>query len=53
MPIDADIAGLPPYGNSTLPLGIRSRRVSNVNGMTVHLLEAGFETPSWPSAGGR
>ena len=36
---------LPPYGNSTLPPGIRSRRVANVNGLTVHMLEAGYETP--------
>ncbi len=26
-----------------LPTGIRSRTVSNINGLTVHLLEAGFE----------
>src|SRR5262245_47656748 len=41
-------AGLPPYGNGTLPPGIRSRNVANVNGMTVHMLEAGFETPGRP-----
>ena len=34
-----------PYGNSTIPPGIRSRRVANVNGLTVHMLEAGYETP--------
>ena len=28
-----------------LPAGIRSRTISNVNGLTVHVLEAGFETP--------
>src|SRR3989441_12718457 len=36
---------LPPYGNSTIPAGIRSRTVANVNGLTVHMLEAGHETP--------
>ncbi|MGB9114890.1 MAG: alpha/beta hydrolase [Bradyrhizobium sp.] len=36
---------MPPYGNGTLPPGIRSRTVSNVNGLTVHVLEAGFEIP--------
>ena len=28
-----------------LPAGIRSRFVRNVNGLTMHVLEAGFETP--------
>jgi pimeloyl-ACP methyl ester carboxylesterase len=40
---------LPPYGNGTVPQGIRSRSVSNVNGLTVHLLEAGFERPGLPA----
>jgi len=31
-----------------LPHGIRSRFVSNVNGLTMHLLEAGFESPERP-----
>jgi pimeloyl-ACP methyl ester carboxylesterase len=44
-----DVAGLPPYGNSTLAAGIRSRRVANVNGLTVHILEAGYETPGRPA----
>jgi pimeloyl-ACP methyl ester carboxylesterase len=33
------------YGKLTLPWGIRSRRVDNNNGLTMHILEAGFETP--------
>jgi pimeloyl-ACP methyl ester carboxylesterase len=37
-------ASLPPYGNSTIPAGIRSRTVANVNGLTVHMLEAGYES---------
>ncbi|HEY3161297.1 MAG TPA: alpha/beta hydrolase [Vicinamibacterales bacterium] len=45
-----DIASLPPYGGSTIPPGIRSRRIPNVNGLTVHILEAGYETPGRPAA---
>jgi pimeloyl-ACP methyl ester carboxylesterase len=41
--------GLPPYGNSTLPSGVRSRSVANVNGLTVHMLEAGYESPGRPA----
>jgi len=33
------------YGQRTLPAGIRSRRVDNNNGATLHILEAGFESP--------
>jgi pimeloyl-ACP methyl ester carboxylesterase len=33
------------YGQGTLPRGIRSRRVDNNNGVTMHVLEAGFEVP--------
>jgi pimeloyl-ACP methyl ester carboxylesterase len=44
-----DAANLPPYGNSTIPAGIRSRTVANVNGLTVHLLEAGYETAGRPA----
>ena len=29
--------------------GIRSRHIANVNGMTVHILEAGYETPGRPA----
>ena len=47
--VRTDFASLPPYGNGTLPPGIRSRFVNNVNGMTVHMLEAGFETPGRPA----
>jgi pimeloyl-ACP methyl ester carboxylesterase len=46
--VRADFSNLPPYGNATLPAGIRSRMVDNVNGMTVHMLEAGFETADRP-----
>src|SRR5882672_6990985 len=46
--VRTDLASLPPYGNGTLPAGIRSRAVANVNGMTVHVLEAGYEQPNRP-----
>jgi pimeloyl-ACP methyl ester carboxylesterase len=47
--VRTDIASLPPYGNGALAPGIRSRLVNNVNGMTVHMLEAGFEVPGRPA----
>ena len=34
---------LPPYGNSTLPAGVRPRLVRDVNGLTVNMLEAGMQ----------
>ncbi len=36
------------YGETTLPSGIRSRFVNDVNGLTTHMLEAGFEAPNRP-----
>src|SRR4030095_4993543 len=42
-------ASLPPYGNSMIPPGIRSRLVPNVNGLTVHMLEAGYESAGRPA----
>src|ERR1700689_1292311 len=47
--VHTDFSALPPYGNGTIPAGIRSRHIANVNGMTVHILEAGYETPGWPA----
>ena len=40
---------LPPYGNGTIPAGIRSRTVAGVNGLTVHMLESGYDTPDRPA----
>jgi pimeloyl-ACP methyl ester carboxylesterase len=37
------------YGATTIPIGIRSRMVSGVNGITMHALEAGFETANRPA----
>jgi len=36
------------YGSATLPAGIRSRFVGDVNGLEMHLLEAGFEGKGRP-----
>ena len=47
--VRTDLASLPPYGNGTIPAGIRSRNISNVNGLSVHILEAGFDTPNRPA----
>jgi len=35
-------------GDTVLPLGIRSRFVRDVNGLRMHVLEAGFEVPDRP-----
>jgi len=37
-----------PYGQAILPTGIRSRFVDNVNGLRVHVLEAGFGSGNRP-----
>src|SRR5262245_51899629 len=44
----ADVRELPPYGNGTLPAGVRARLIPNINGLTVNILEAGFETLGRP-----
>jgi len=43
---DAEIG---PYPSSWLPSTIRSRFVNNINGLRVHVLEAGFETGNRPA----
>src|SRR5262249_5234292 len=43
--VQTDTASLPPL---PLPAGIRSRYVSNINGLTFHVLEAGFESKGRP-----
>lgn len=42
------VNGAVDYGQETLPAGIRSRRVDNNCGLTMHILEAGFERPRRP-----
>jgi pimeloyl-ACP methyl ester carboxylesterase len=39
-----------PYGGGTLPNGVRSRMIHGVNGLDVHILEAGYESPGRPLA---
>jgi pimeloyl-ACP methyl ester carboxylesterase len=39
---------LPPLDSAVLPPGIRARFVENVNGLRMHMLEAGFETSGRP-----
>ncbi len=38
-----------PLGASVLPPGVRARFVNNVNGIRMHVLEAGFETSNRPA----
>ena len=38
------------YGEGTLPKGVRSRVIHGVNGLDVHLLEGGYESPGRPLA---
>lgn len=38
------------YGAGTLPAGVRSRMIPGVNGLDVHILEAGYETAGRPLA---
>jgi pimeloyl-ACP methyl ester carboxylesterase len=47
--VHTDFSTLPAYGNGTIPPGIRSRQIANVNGMTVHILEDGYKTPGRPA----
>lgn len=47
--VRTNFTGVAPYGNGTLPAGVRSRHVPNVNGMNVHILEAGYETQGRPA----
>jgi pimeloyl-ACP methyl ester carboxylesterase len=42
-------APLGPYSDDVLPAGIRSRFVNNVNGIRMHVLEAGFDKPGQPA----
>lgn len=37
-----------PYDSPVAPAGIRARLVDNINGLRMHVLEAGFETPGRP-----
>ena len=50
-PVSASASqAIPPaeYGAGTLPRGIRSRVISGVNGIAMHVLEAGYDPPGRP-----
>jgi pimeloyl-ACP methyl ester carboxylesterase len=40
---------LPPYSADVLPAGIRSRFAENINGLRMHVLEAGYEPKGRPA----
>src|SRR5262249_9053872 len=42
------MSDLPPFDGSVLPSGVRSRFVDGINGLPMHVLEAGFEQASRP-----
>ena len=42
------MSALPPLEPAALPAGIRSRFLDGINGLRMHVLEAGFETTSRP-----
>src|ERR1041385_1107672 len=42
----SELAG---YAENALPSGIRARFVDDVNGLRMHVLEAGYETPGRPA----
>src|SRR5947208_1002747 len=44
----ADMTELPPLESAVLPEGVRARFVDGVNGLRLHILEAGFENPGRP-----
>jgi pimeloyl-ACP methyl ester carboxylesterase len=42
------MTGIAPLGKTALPAGIRARFVDQVNGLRMHVLEAGYEVPGRP-----
>ncbi|MSP01995.1 MAG: alpha/beta hydrolase [Acetobacteraceae bacterium] len=42
------MATLQPLSSTTLPPGIRTRMIDGINGLSVHILEAGFESEGRP-----
>jgi pimeloyl-ACP methyl ester carboxylesterase len=42
------MSDLPPLDSAVLPSGVRARFVDGINGLRMHILEAGFETPVRP-----
>jgi pimeloyl-ACP methyl ester carboxylesterase len=46
--MEPPMTDLPPLDGNLLPAGVRSRFVRSVNGLRMHVLEAGFERPGRP-----
>ena len=44
----AQTAEIGPYADDVLPPGVRSRFVHNIDGLRIHVLEAGFERSNRP-----
>jgi len=44
------MSDLPPLSSDVLPSGIRARFVSGINGLRMHVLEAGSAAPGRPCA---
>ena len=40
---------VPPLDASVLPAGVRARLIPGINGLVMHVLEAGFKTPGRPA----
>lgn len=49
-PIEGTDLSTSTYGEGALPKGVRSRLIHGVNGLDVHILEAGYESPGRPLA---
>src|ERR1700680_142857 len=45
---DASMTEMPPLQHASLPAGIRCRFVDGINGLRMHVLEAGFEDQGRP-----
>jgi pimeloyl-ACP methyl ester carboxylesterase len=43
------MSDLPPLDPAVLPAGVRSRFAADINGLRIHYLESGFETPGRPA----
>jgi pimeloyl-ACP methyl ester carboxylesterase len=42
------VSGIGPLDAAVLPAGVRARFIDNINGLRVHVLEAGYEAPGRP-----
>jgi pimeloyl-ACP methyl ester carboxylesterase len=50
MPLDQIVSQEGSFSGATLPKGVRSRMIHGVNGLDVHILEGGYESPGRPLA---